>query len=96
MIQGGLNINQSKEEKMKIARMTKLDGSKSKTVAFFDLQTDDGILLKGFKVVKGEKGLFVAPPNEKGKDGKYYDSIVLPKEMKNEVQKIALEHVETL
>jgi DNA-binding cell septation regulator SpoVG len=79
---------------MKIARINKLEKINSKTVAFIDLQTDDGIVIKGFKIVKGSKGLFVSAPNEKGKDGKYYDTVVLPKEMKEEVQRMALEQVE--
>ncbi|MFA7421583.1 MAG: septation protein SpoVG family protein [Melioribacteraceae bacterium] len=76
---------------MKIARINPLQGnSNSKTAAFFDFQTDDGILIKGFRIVSGANGLFIASPSEKGKDGKYYDSIVLPKEMKDELQKMAI------
>jgi stage V sporulation protein G len=35
--------------------------------------------------------LFISSPDEKGKDGKYYETVVLPKEMKNTLQKAALE-----
>lgn len=76
---------------MKIVRMNHLKNSAGKTAAFFDIQTDDGITIKGFKVVNGANGLFVSSPNEKGKDGKYYDSVILPKEMKEGLEKIALE-----
>ena len=77
---------------MKITRITPLkNDSGGKTKAFFDIQTNDGIIIKGFRVVDGSNGLFVSAPNEKGKDGKYYDNVILPKEMKSEVEKMALE-----
>lgn len=75
---------------MKIIRMNHLKGD-SKTVAFLDVQTNDGISIKGFRLVSGANGLFLAAPSEKGKDGKFYDTVTLPKEMKEELEKIALE-----
>lgn len=74
---------------MKIIRMNKLNGGK--TLAFFDVETDDGIILKGFRIVDGSKGKFIASPDEKGKDGKYYETVILPKEIKNKLEKLALE-----
>lgn len=74
---------------MKIIRMNKLNGGK--TLAFFDVETDDGIILKGFRIVDGSKGKFIASPDEKGKDGKYYETVILPKEMKDKIEKLALE-----
>jgi len=77
---------------MKIVRMNPLkNNSGSKTVAFFDMQTNDGIVIKGFRIVNGTNGLFVSSPDDKGKDGKYYESVILPKQMKDELQQIALE-----
>ncbi len=77
---------------MKIIRMNALDSSTGgKIAAFFDVQTPDGITIKGFRVVTGSNGLFISPPNEKGKDGKYYESVILPKEMKEPLEKLALE-----
>ena len=76
---------------MKIARMNKLDGNNSKMVAFFDIETDDEILIKGFKLINGTNGLFISSPDDKGKDGKYYESVSLPKEMKSTVQKMAID-----
>jgi stage V sporulation protein G len=76
---------------MKIVRMNLVkNNSGGKTAAFFDIQTKDGIIIKGFRVVNGSNGLFVSSPDEKGKDGKYYESVILPKEMKNELKEIAL------
>lgn len=74
---------------MKIIRMNKLNGGK--TLAFFDIETDDGIILKGFRIVDGSKGKFIASPDEKGKDGKYYETVILPKEIKDKIEKLALE-----
>jgi stage V sporulation protein G len=77
---------------MKISRMNILDNSSGgKTSAFFDIQTDDGIIIKGFRIVNGTNGLFISAPDAKGKDGKYYETVILPKEMKASLEKIALE-----
>jgi stage V sporulation protein G len=77
---------------MKIIRMNPLksDGS-GKTAAFFDVQTNDGITIKGFRLVNGSNGLFVSSPDQKGKDGKYYETVTLPKEMKSDLEKMAIE-----
>lgn len=75
---------------MKIQRMHLVKGD-SKMVAFCDIQTDDKIIIKGFKLINGANGLFLSAPNEKGKDGKYYDSVVLPKEMRENLEKMAIE-----
>lgn len=77
---------------MKITRMNKIEkNSNSKTLAFFDIETDDGILIKGFRVVNGNNGLFISSPDEKGKDGKYYETVTLPKEMKKKLEKMAID-----
>lgn len=76
---------------MKITRMNKIDNSNSKTLAFFDIETNDGILIKGFRVVTGSNGLFISAPDEKGKDGKYYETVILPKEMKKQLEKMAID-----
>ncbi|MFI5236817.1 MAG: septation protein SpoVG family protein [Ignavibacteriales bacterium] len=77
---------------MKIIRMNPLksDGG-GKTAAFFDIQTNDGITIKGFRLVNGSSGMFMSSPDQKGKDGKYYETVILPKEMKSELEKLALE-----
>ena len=77
---------------MKIIKMnpTKTDAH-GKTVAFFDIQTDDGIIIRGFRIVNGTKGFFIASPEEKGKDGNYYERVMLPKELKERLEKLALE-----
>lgn len=77
---------------MKIVRMNKLENSSgSKTSAYFDFETSEGIVIKGFRIVNGTNGLFISSPNEKGKDGKYYDKVTLPKEMKESLEQAAIE-----
>lgn len=76
---------------MKIVRMNKLKSSNTKTSAYFDVETSDGIIIKGFRVVNGSNGLFISSPDEKGKDGKFYDRVILTKEMKDSLEKMAIE-----
>lgn len=72
--------------------MNKLDQSGGgKLAAFFDIETNDEIIIKGFRLVQGSNGLFVSSPDEKGKDGKYYDTVILPKEMKQQLENMAIE-----
>ena len=47
----------------------------TKTKAFVELTLDDVLVVKGMTLVEGNKGLFLAMPSSKGKDGKYYDSV---------------------
>ena len=77
---------------MKIARMTQLpQNGNGKLAAFFDIQTDDGIIIKGFRLINGPKGKFISPPSDKGKDGKYYESVILPRDIRDNLEKIAIE-----
>ena len=75
---------------MKIARLNRYD-SDSKTKAFFDIETDEGIVIKGFKLIDGANGLFASAPSEKGKDDKYYDKVIIPQELKKQLNEMALE-----
>lgn len=80
---------------MKVSRMNLFEGD-SKLVAFFDIQTDEGIIVKGFKLVNGANGLFAGAPSEKGKDDKYYDSVIVPKELKESLQTMAIDEYNKL
>lgn len=74
---------------MKIYRMNKVEGGK--TVAFVDIETDEGIIIKGFRLVNGQKGLFLASPDAKGKDGNYYETVIVPPQLKQKFEKLAIE-----
>ncbi|MCX5685871.1 MAG: SpoVG family protein [Candidatus Omnitrophica bacterium] len=77
--------------KMEVSRLHKLDGTGA-TKAFCDLSILDSFIIKGLRVVEGEKGLFVSMPQEAGKDGKWYSTVIpLNREIKDEIEKIVLE-----
>ena len=77
---------------MKISRMTK--GEWSKIRAFFDLETEDGFTLKGFKLVEGPNVVFVGFPSQKGKDDEYRNTIWADRDLKDELLGIAKEAYE--
>jgi DNA-binding cell septation regulator SpoVG len=81
---------------MKILHVHPVKSGTTKTAAFFDFQTNDEITIKGFRIVKGANGLFISAPDQKGKDDKYYENVILPKEMKAELQKMAIEEFNKL
>ena len=77
--------------KLEVARIHKLDGSGT-TKAFCDLSILDSFIIKGLRVVTGEKGLFVSMPREEGRDGKWYNTVIpLKREVKDEIERIVLE-----
>lgn len=75
---------------MKIIRMHKADFGKIR--AFFDLLTGDGFTIKGFKIIEGINGLFVSMPSEKTKDDKYQDTVYCSKEIRENLNSLAIEY----
>lgn len=57
---------------VKVDRLAKLE-SESKVKAFCDLSFGDLFLVKGFRIVEGEKGAFVGMPQQQSKQGKWFD-----------------------
>ena len=47
----------------------------SKIKASVDIRTTEGFIIKGFKVVEGDNGLFVGMPSERTRTGKYIDLV---------------------
>ena len=43
--------------------------------ASIDIRTSEGFIIKGFKVIEGEDGLFVGMPSERTRTGKYVDLV---------------------
>ncbi|MCX5680121.1 MAG: SpoVG family protein [Candidatus Omnitrophica bacterium] len=79
------------ELKLEVSRLHKLDGTGS-TKAFCDLSVFDSFVIKGLRIVEGEKGLFVSMPREEGKDGKWYNTVIpLKREIKDEIERLVLE-----
>ena len=78
------------ENAISVSRIYKVD-SESKLKAFIDLSLS-GIVVKGFSVVNGSKGLFVSMPRQQGKDGKWYDTVYpATKELKQQLSDLVLE-----
>ena len=65
-------------------------GSWGKIRAFFDLQTEEGFILKGFKLVEGINGLFVGFPSQKGSDDEYHDTVWADRDVKELVNQLAI------
>jgi len=81
----------TEELKLAVNRLHKLDGT-GHTKAFCDLSVLDSFVIKGLRVVEGEKGLFVSMPQEAGKDGKWYSTVIpLKREVKDEIERLVLE-----
>ena len=75
---------------MKIQRMNK--GEWGKIKAFFDLETEEGFTVKGFKLVQGINGLFVGFPSQKGSDDEYYDTVWADKELRESLSQLAIDY----
>ena len=77
---------------MKITNMRK--GSWGKLTAFFDVMTEEGFTVKGFKLVQGINGLFVGFPSQKGKgdDDEYYDTVWAEKELRESLSQLAIDY----
>lgn len=74
---------------MKISRMN--TGNWGKVRAFFDLTTQDGFTIKGFKLIEGINGIFVSMPSQKGNDDEYYDTIWIDsKQLREELTALAI------
>ena len=76
---------------MKIKDMNK--GEWGKTKALFSIETNEGIVIKGFKIVEGANGLFVSNPSSYSKKNeKWYDDVWMPEELKDKLSEDALTH----
>ncbi len=45
--------------------------------AFCDVAVGEHVLIRGVRVVCGERGPFVSMPRQQGKNGKWYESVVI-------------------
>jgi len=76
-------------EDLKVVRLHRFDGD-SKTKAFVDVAIGD-FIVKGLRIVQGQKELFLAMPQEKSKDGKWYNTFLpLTKEAKENLCDVVL------
>lgn len=74
---------------LEVVRLHRFDGD-AKLKAFVDISIGD-FIIKGLRVVQGEKGLFLGLPQEKGKDGKWYNAFYpKTKEARQELTEVVL------
>ena len=59
----------------KVEKMFKLPDAGS-LLAFADVSVNDELVIRGVRLLRGKKGLFVSMPQEQGKDSKWYDQVV--------------------
>ena len=77
------------DEIINVSRLCRLDGD-SKLKAFVDVSIS-GVVIKGFGVVEGSRGLFVSMPRHQGKDGKWYNTVYpASKELKDRLSQAVL------
>ena len=77
------------DTQLQVSRLYRFEGD-TKLKALVDIAFG-GIIVKGLSVVEGSKGLFVSMPRQKGKDGKWYNSVSpTTKEIKQEIENIVL------
>ena len=82
---------EGKDLKIEVSRIHKLEGAGS-IKAFVDIVIEDAFVIKGVRIVEGEKGLLVRMPMESGKDGKWYNTVIpLKREIRDEVERLVLE-----
>lgn len=75
---------------IEVTRMYRMDNG-SNLKAFADVIIGD-VLVKGVRVVEGDRGLYVSLPKSQGKEGKWYPTVTLvDKSMQGELQSIVLE-----
>jgi len=75
----------------KITRLHRLDANGSNLKAFADIAINESLLLKGLRIVEGKSGLFVSMPREKGKDGRWYETVhPMSKELKQDISSVVL------
>ena len=77
------------QAKVTVKRINRFEGKAAK--AFCDVAIGGEFLVKGVRVVEGKNGLFVSMPQELGKDGNWYDTVVpLTKEARQRVSETVL------
>ena len=81
-----------KDLKIELVRLHVIDAGSGATKAFCDISILDALVIKGLRVVEGEKGLFVCMPREEAKDGKWYNTVIpLRRDVKEEIERVVLE-----
>jgi stage V sporulation protein G len=59
---------------VEVVDIRKITGD-GKLKAFADVKIADAIVVKGFSVMEGSRGVFVSLPRKAGRDGKWFNTI---------------------
>ena len=60
--------------------------------AFVDLGINDSLVIKGLRIIHGDKGLFVSMPSELGKNERWYEKVrCLTHEVRGKISRKVLE-----
>jgi len=79
----------SEELNLRVVRLHRLD-SESKTKAFVDVSEGD-FIVKDLRILQGKKGLFLGMPQEKAKDGNWYNAFYpVTKEARQSLTEVVL------
>lgn len=62
--------------------------------AFCDVKIGGDLLIKGFSVMNGKKGLFVCCPRKASKDGRWFDILEMSDELRTKIETKILEAYE--
>ena len=57
---------------VEVVKLRRFDNQESKLKAFVDVAIGE-FIVRGLRIVQGQKGLYLAMPQEKGKDGRWYN-----------------------
>lgn len=75
---------------LKVVQLRRFDNDDSKLKAFVDVAIGD-FMVKGLRILQGQNGLFLAMPQEQGKDGKWYNAFYpLTKEARQNLSEVVL------
>lgn len=75
---------------IKVLKVHRIEGE-NRIKAFVDVSINDALLIKGVRIVEGNKGLFVSMPVEQGKNEKWYERVrCLNKSIRDEIANAVL------
>ena len=78
-------------KQIEVVRLNRLNGDGA-LKAFCDISLFDTLVIRGFRVVNGKKGIFVGMPQERGKDGQWYSTVhLLNRDVKGAIESTVLE-----
>ena len=78
---------------VEVADIRKIVGSGS-CKAMADVRIGGSLLIKGFCVVDGKKGIFVSLPRKASKDGRWFDTLEVEGDLKRQIEEKVLESYE--